>query len=172
MTQPAMLACRWSLARRGDLRDVPIDRFECPRPVAKPAAVGRATRLLLEVQSVIPSQHAKALRKRPGSLDSLARRDGGHYEHLIEERPRANLVVCGWQTGARIMVIGEGNRARRGDRVGQTFVARRSKLDAMFSRASGLARMPRQRGSALYITNVLPWRPAAKTAILRMRKST
>ena len=153
----AMLAWQVELGADEAIFDVPIDRFESPKTVAKPVAVGKGDAPIAEVQSIDPVAHAKALAKAAGSLDSLRDAMAG-YEHCELKKGARNLVFADGEPGARIMVIGEAP-GRDEDRVGKPFVGPAGQLlDAMFS-AIGIARDAEDARSALYITNVLPWRP-------------
>jgi uracil-DNA glycosylase len=69
-----------------------------------------------------------------------------------------NFVFADGNPAARVMVIGEAP-GRDEDLEGKPFVGRAGQLlDRMLS-AIGLARTAHHRDEAVYITNVLPWRP-------------
>ena len=68
------------------------------------------------------------------------------------------MVFADGQPGARVLILGEAPGAEE-DREGRPFVGRAGKLlDQMFA-AIGLSRDGIAPEKALYITNVLPWRP-------------
>ncbi len=151
----AMLAWQVELGADEAILDVPIDRFELPASVAKPVVAKDAP--VAEVPEIDPVAQAKALAQGAGALDAL--RDAmAAYEHCELKKGARNMVFADGKPGARIMVIGEAP-GRDEDRVGKPFVGAAGQLlDAMFS-AIGLARDADDVRSALYITNVLPWRP-------------
>jgi DNA polymerase len=68
------------------------------------------------------------------------------------------LVFADGQPNARVMIVGEAP-GRDEDIQGKPFVGRAGRLlDVMFGHI-GLSRETPDRDAALYITNVLPWRP-------------
>lgn len=82
----------------------------------------------------------------------------GRFPHCDLRLGATNLVFADGQPGARVMVIGEAP-GRDEDRAGRPFVGQAGQLlDRMFA-AIGLARDAEDAAQALYITNVLPWRP-------------
>ncbi|MFT5061879.1 MAG: uracil-DNA glycosylase family 4 [Sulfitobacter sp.] len=153
----AMLAWQVELGADEAILDTPIDRFELPKTVAKPAAPAKDDAPATEVQFADPVSHAKALAKAAGSLDALKSAVAG-YEHCELKKGARNLVFADGKPGARIMVIGEAP-GRDEDRVGKPFVGPAGQLlDAMFA-AIGITRDADETSAALYITSVLPWRP-------------
>lgn len=92
-----------------------------------------------------------------GTLDALKAALAA-YPHCELRQGARNLVFADGTPGARVMVIGEAP-GRDEDIAGRPFVGRAGQLlDRMFA-AIGLARDNARADSALYITNVLPWRP-------------
>ena len=80
------------------------------------------------------------------------------YEHCKLKRGARQLVFSDGVVGARVMIIGEAP-GRDEDIEGRPFVGRAGQLlDLMFSHI-GLSRQGPNPEAALYITNVLPWRP-------------
>lgn len=151
----AMLAWQVELGADEAILDDPIDRFELPKTVAKPVAAKEVS--VAEVTEINPVAQANALARGAGSLDALRDAMAG-YEHCELKKGARNMVFADGKPGARIMVIGEAP-GRDEDRVGKPFVGPAGQLlDAMFS-AIGLARDAEDVRSAIYITNVLPWRP-------------
>jgi DNA polymerase len=79
------------------------------------------------------------------------------FEGCELKRGAKSMVFCDGNPKARVMIIGEAP-GREEDRMGQPFIGDAGQmLDKMFA-AIGLSRHDEQPASALYITNVLPWR--------------
>ena len=104
-----------------------------------------------------PADIATKLAQSAKSLDDLrAIMDG--FEHCDLKRGARQLVFSDGKVGARVMVIGEGP-GRDEDMQGSPFVGRAGQLlDKMFA-AIGLSRDAVDLERAIYITNVVPWRP-------------
>lgn len=80
------------------------------------------------------------------------------YEHCELKLGARNLVFADGQPNARVMIIGEAP-GREEDRQGKPFVGEAGQLlDRMFA-AIGMARENPDPAKAVYITNILPWRP-------------
>ncbi|MEM6487937.1 MAG: uracil-DNA glycosylase [Pseudomonadota bacterium] len=69
-----------------------------------------------------------------------------------------SFVFADGRPGARLMIVGEAPGADE-DRLGRPFVGRAGQLLDRMLAAIGLARDAPDPGTAVYITNVLPWRP-------------
>ena len=138
--------------------DAPLDRFtESIRPsvaAADPAPVAAPT--LPPAAGGLAAQ-AEALAARAGTLAALAEAQAG-FEGLEIRRGARNFVFADGNPAARVMVIGEAPGEEE-DRQGRPFVGRAGQLlDQMFA-AIGLSRTAGDAAAALYITNILPWRP-------------
>ncbi|RVT82272.1 uracil-DNA glycosylase [Rhodobacteraceae bacterium CCMM004] len=80
------------------------------------------------------------------------------FEGCALKKGAQTLVFADGVPGARVMIVGEAP-GRDEDRQGKPFVGRAGQLlDRMFA-AIGLSRAAEDPAQALYITNVLPWRP-------------
>ncbi|MVX50963.1 uracil-DNA glycosylase, partial [Rhodobacter sphaeroides] len=80
------------------------------------------------------------------------------YDHCDLKRGARNTVFSDGHPAARLMLIGEAP-GREEDAAGRPFVGRAGQLlDRMFA-AIGLSRTSPDAETALYITNVMPWRP-------------
>ncbi|WP_285672547.1 uracil-DNA glycosylase, partial [Paralimibaculum aggregatum] len=91
------------------------------------------------------------------SLAALAERLAGWEGSELRHGAR-NCVFADGMPGARVMVIGEAPGADE-DRLGRPFVGRAGQmLDRMLA-AIGLSRSAEDPARAVYITNILPWRP-------------
>lgn len=121
-----------------------------PAPSLAPAAVATAPEIDLPAQ-------AAAMAARAGSLSELAAVMQG-FDGLDIRRGARNFVFADGDPKARVMILGEAPGEEE-DRQGRPFVGRAGQLlDQMFA-AIGLSRQAVDAERALYITNVLPWRP-------------
>ena len=100
---------------------------------------------------------AQARAAAAGTLEALREAMAG-YDHCELKRGARNLVFADGQPGARVLVLGEAP-GREEDMEGRPFVGAAGQLlDRMFA-AIGLSRDNPDLERALYITNVIPWRP-------------
>lgn len=146
-------ALEWQVSMGADeaILDAPVDRTVAPDP--KPA-VADPTPAPTEVDAVAV---ARQLAEVARDLDSL-RAAMEAFELCELKRGARQLVFSDGQPRARVMIIGEAP-GRDEDLQGKPFVGRAGQLlDLMFSHI-GLSREAPGRDQALYITNVLPWRP-------------
>ena len=154
-------ALEWQIACGADeaIMDAPIDRTslpEKPDPAAKPKAAAIPTGPVpkIEIDTVAIAQAAA---DAADSLEGLKAAMEA-FEHCELKRGARQLVFADGQPNARVMIIGEAP-GRDEDMQGKPFVGQAGQLlDLMFSHI-GLSRESSDRNSALYITNVLPWRP-------------
>jgi DNA polymerase len=104
-----------------------------------------------------PVAAARAAAAAAGDLAALARAMAA-YPHCELRHGARSFVFADGLPGARVMVVGEAP-GREEDLEGRPFVGRAGQLlDRMFA-AIGLSRRASDPARALYITNVLPWRP-------------
>ena len=137
--------------------DAPVDRYALEKTAPKPRRAVAAAPAGVVPISVDPVSEAKALAGAAGDLDALEAALAS-FEHCELRRGARNLVFADGDPAARVMIIGEAP-GRDEDAQGRPFVGRAGQLlDRMFA-AIGLARGEADAGSALYITNVSPWRP-------------
>jgi uracil-DNA glycosylase len=109
------------------------------------------------VAATDPVAVAAAMAAAAPTLDAL-RAALAAYDHCDLKRGARNLVFADGNPEARLLILGEAP-GRDEDREGRPFVGRAGQLlDRMFA-AIGLARSSPDPATALYITNVLPWRP-------------
>ncbi|EDM33324.1 uracil-DNA glycosylase [Roseovarius sp. TM1035] len=143
--------------------DAPINRYELPEKVAKPAAVPKteAKPAALTAPSlgagVDPVEVARAAAAAAMDLEGL-RAALGAYPHCDLRRGARNLVFGDGNPAARVMIIGEAP-GRDEDQQGKPFVGRAGQLLDRMVQAIGLSRGAQAPQDAVYITNVLPWRP-------------
>ncbi|MCE8009200.1 uracil-DNA glycosylase [Aestuariivita sp.] len=137
--------------------DTPIDRYAlADRPKAPAVKPPSETRTPIQAEGPAdvadPVEAARMAAQGAGDLPAL-RAALQSYEHCELKRGARNLVFADGTPGARVMIIGEAP-GRDEDREGRPFVGRAGQLlDRM------LAAIDLSRGSSVYITNVLPWRP-------------
>lgn len=152
----ALALLEWQIELGADeaISETPIDRYAAPPPPKpKPAAMPAP----VAASAADPVAEAQAAAAAAKDLDSL--RDAlASFEHCELKKGARNLVFADGQPGARVMVIGEAP-GRDEDMQGKPFVGRAGQLlDRMFA-AIDMARASPAVEKALYITNVLPWRP-------------
>lgn len=155
----AALAWQIELGATEAIGEVPVDRFEvvaratpAPVPAAGPAPASVAP---VATAGAPTDALAAACRDLAALRAALAAYDG-----CALKKGARNLVFADGDPRARVMIVGEAP-GRDEDAEGRPFVGRSGKLlDRMFA-AIGLARDAVEPGAALYITNVLPWRPPA-----------
>jgi uracil-DNA glycosylase family 4 len=160
-TAAAMLLWQIDLGVTEAILDAPLNRYElaeaAPVVARGPAAARAAPIALAPAAAADPVAEAAALAQGAGGLDALRAALAG-YEHCELKRGARNLVFADGNPQARVMVIGEAP-GRDEDAEGRPFVGRAGQLlDRMFA-AVGLDRADPDPARALYITNVMPWRP-------------
>ena len=142
--------------------EVPVNRFEQvtppPRAGVSPATAEAAAPVapVAEANLADPVAEAEAAASDSADLDAL-RAALAAYPHCDLRKGARNLVFCDGVPGARVMIVGEAP-GREEDRVGKPFVGRAGQLLDRMLAAIDLGR-DRDARSAVYITNVLPWRP-------------
>ncbi|MCJ8138814.1 uracil-DNA glycosylase [Falsirhodobacter halotolerans] len=153
-TAAAMLAWQVDLGVLDVVGDAPLNRYELeavapkPTPVAAPPVV---------VEAPDPVAEARAMAAAAPDLETLAE-VVADYPHCELKRGARNTVFCDGRAGARVMIVGEAP-GRDEDMQGRPFVGRAGQmLDRMLA-AIGLARDNPDITRAVYITNVMPWRP-------------
>ncbi|OLS48050.1 uracil-DNA glycosylase [Rhodovulum sulfidophilum] len=159
----ALLAWQVDLGATEAICETPVNRYEEVRPAPAPAPAAAAR----------PGPSAPVPPVRPAAVDPVAVAQGAAaaatdleglaaamaaYELCELKKGARNLVFSDGNPKARVMVIGEAP-GRDEDLQGKPFVGRAGHLlDLMFAQI-GLGRGDPAAERALYITNVLPWRP-------------
>ncbi|EKX58068.1 Uracil-DNA glycosylase, family 4 [Rhodobacter sp. AKP1] len=156
----AALAWQVDLGATEAILDAPVNRYELgdaqPVPKAAAAAVA-ATAALDPVAAADPVEEARRAAAAAPTLEAL-REAMAAYDHCDLKRGARNTVFSDGHPAARLMLIGEAP-GREEDAAGRPFVGRAGQLlDRMFA-AIGLSRTSPDAETALYITNVMPWRP-------------
>lgn len=157
--EAALAALAWQVEAGADevVTEAPISRYdlssESPRPTRsapQPPAVPT------EADPVAIARSAAASAR---TLDDL-RRAVAAFDLCDLKKGARNTVFADGNPKARVLILGEAPGAEE-DREGRPFVGRAGQLlDRMFA-AIGLSRTSPDAQSALYITNVMPWRPPA-----------
>lgn len=159
----ALAALAWQVDLGVDevIGDAPLDRYDLPEPIKTAPATARP-------QNAPPSPApaevavdavaaARAAAGRAQNLESL-RAALGSFDLCELKKGARNTVFADGNPGARVLVLGEAP-GRDEDMEGRPFVGRAGQLlDRMFA-TIGLSRSSPDTQSALYITNVMPWRP-------------
>lgn len=157
----ALAALAWQVEAGADetILDTPVNRYdlaaEAPKPLAQkapPAAVPQVTTTAAD-----PVAAARAAAGRSTTLEDLSAAMAS-FDHCELKKGARNTVFADGNPKARVLILGEAPGAEE-DREGRPFVGRAGQLlDRMFA-AIGLSRTSPDARSAVYITNVLPWRP-------------
>ena len=160
----ALALLEWQIELGADeaLADAPIDRYAAAEEARKlaevaPAPKGGAQTAPAPKPKVDPVAVAKEMAARVRSLDEL-RAAMQQFDHCELKRGARNLVFCDGHAAARVMIIGEAP-GRDEDREGRPFVGRAGQLLDRMLDAIGMDRRSDDPAQAVYITNVLPWRP-------------
>jgi DNA polymerase len=153
----ARAALAWQLDAGVDevIGDSPVNRFDLAAQAPKAAPIAAPA----PAPATDPVAVAGALAAAAGTLADL-RAAMAAYDQCELKKGARTLVFADGSPGARVLVLGEAPGAEE-DREGRPFVGRAGQLlDRMFA-AIGLSRSAKDPAQALYITNVLPWRPPA-----------
>ncbi|PRX35450.1 DNA polymerase [Meinhardsimonia xiamenensis] len=162
----ALLEWQAELGADEAIGETPLNRYElpeeAPRVLDKPVARGeRPTDSLApapaQAEATDPVAVARAAAERAQSLEEL--RAAMEAFDLCElKRGARQLVFADGNPEARVMIVGEAP-GRDEDRIGRPFVGRAGQLLDRMLAAIGLSRNAPDPAHAVYITNVLPWRP-------------
>ncbi|MEM8958668.1 MAG: uracil-DNA glycosylase [Pseudomonadota bacterium] len=174
-----MAALAWQLELGADeaIGETPVNRFELPQSKPQSKSPNESTsRPGAEARALqAPPQAAPAARNgMPDSAsDAVAEAEAAAaaadtlealqaalaaYPHCELRHGARSLVFADGNPGSRVMIIGEAP-GRDEDIQGKPFVGRAGGLLDRMLAAIGLDRAAPAPESAVYITNVLPWRP-------------
>ncbi|MFB2531675.1 uracil-DNA glycosylase [Paracoccus sp. p3-h83] len=137
--------------------DAPVNRYDTPRKLPEAAPPPVETPALLPETGADPVELARAAATAAPDLAALAQamRD---FDPMELRQGARNFVFADGNPQARVMIVGEAPGAEE-DARGLPFVGKAGQLlDRMFA-AIGLSRAAPDAQAALYITNVLCWRP-------------
>ena len=127
------------------------------RPAATaPAGVG-APALVAAESGADPVADAQRAAEAAGDLTAL-QAALADYPHCGLRHGARNLVFADGRADARVMILGEAPGADE-DRLGKPFVGRAGQLLDKMLEAVALRRDADAPEAAVYLTNVLPWRP-------------
>ncbi len=157
----ARAALEWQLEMgvAETISETPINRFEQVAPPPKAGVAPGVSAPTMPVQAapkVDPVAEAEAAARAATDLSGLQAAMAA-YPHCELQKGARNLVFCDGVPGARVMIVGEAP-GRDEDRIGKPFVGRAGQLLDKMLAAIDLGR-DRDGEQAVYITNVLPWRP-------------
>ncbi|MEM9395188.1 MAG: uracil-DNA glycosylase [Pseudomonadota bacterium] len=160
----ALLEWQVELGATEAISDAPIDRTTLD--AVKPSSPQTAAAAQPAAPAAAPSQAATAeiavadARRVAAASNSLEDLHAAlaAFEHCELKRGARNLVFADGLAGARLMILGEAP-GRDEDIQGRPFVGRAGQLLDRMLAAIGIARSDPDPGRAVYITNVLPWRP-------------
>ncbi len=156
----ALAALGWQVEAGADepIVDAPVNRYELSVEAPKPAAARPVSQAVVAPLAVAdPVDLARAAANAARSLEDLRAAIVG-FDHCDLKKGARNTVFADGNPAARVLILGEAPGADE-DREGRPFVGRAGQLlDKMFA-AIGLSRTSPDAATALYITNVLPWRP-------------
>ncbi|NOR61511.1 MAG: uracil-DNA glycosylase [Rhodobacteraceae bacterium] len=154
----ALLDWHLELGANETIGEVPVNRYEMETPAPKPKPKPTP-----EPEAITPPKtepvafDSTPLAQACDSLEALYTAMKA-FEHCPLKQGARNTVFCDGNPSARVMIIGEAP-GREEDRAGKPFIGKAGQLlDKMFA-AIGLSRHESTPEAALYITNVLPWRP-------------
>lgn len=159
--EAALAALVWQIELGADecIGEVPLNRLETAAPMqrAVTAAPVPASVAVVPAAGTDPVAAAVAAAAGAGSIEAL--RDAlAAYPHCDLREGARNLVFSDGDPAARVMIVGEAP-GRDEDIEGRPFVGRAGQLLDRMLAAVGLGRALPDPGRAVYITNVLPWRP-------------
>lgn len=153
----AQLAWQVELGAVEAIGEVTVNRYEekaKPKEIKEPAAVKSAPVIVTEIDFV---SEAVRLAAACNDLDAL-RAAIENFDGCALKLGARNTVFSDGNPAARVMIVGEAP-GREEDREGKPFIGRSGQLLDKMLAAIGLSRMAEDPEQAVYITNVLPWRP-------------
>lgn len=179
-SNPYLAALQWHLDVGADevLQDTPFDRTHIPPELLRPSALFAAEdemagKAKASISSIMPAsggmsggellgtaaarEEAVKLAKSCNTLDEL--RDAiASFDGLSIKKTASNLVFCDGNPNAKIMLVGEAPGADE-DRQGKPFVGVSGQLLDRILGCIGLSRSEEDPEKAVYISNILNWRP-------------
>jgi len=169
--EAALAALIWQIELGADeaIADAPLDRYALSAHAmaaqAKAAEAAAAPPVPatakppppVRAPEVDPVAEARAAAEAASDLGALAAAMEA-FEHCELKRGARSFVFCDGAPAARMMIVGEAP-GREEDRAGLPFVGRAGQLLDRMLAAIGLDRRSEDPAMAVYICNVLPWRP-------------
>lgn len=171
LKDPYAAALQWHLDAGADevLQDTPNDRTAAitqllKSPAAEVAPEGRVAPSIVPMTpapdmlgSAAAKVEAVRLAKGCNSLEEL-RAAIASFEGLAIRKTATNMVFCDGNPSAKIMLVGEAPGADE-DRQGKPFVGVSGQLLDRILACIGLSRKEEDPDKAVYISNILNWRP-------------
>ncbi len=157
--QAALAALDWQGEMGvGDwVHEDPINRYDLPDRLERPAEPVRAAIPVQDAAVADPLAVARLAASHAATLQDL-RAALTAFDLCDLKKGARNTVFADGNPSARVLILGEAP-GRDEDQEGLPFVGRAGQLlDRMFE-SIGLSRSSPDPATALYITNVLPWRP-------------
>ncbi|MFM7336299.1 MAG: uracil-DNA glycosylase family protein [Tabrizicola sp.] len=158
--EAALAALSWQVDCGADepVGDTPVNRYDMAVPAPKPLATSSVSSAEPPARTEAdPVAVARRTAEQAQTLDAL-REAVATFDLCDLKKGARNTVFADGNPAARVLILGEAPGAAE-DREGRPFVGRAGQLlDRMFA-AIGLSRTSPDAQSALYITNVMPWRP-------------
>jgi DNA polymerase len=164
------LAWQVELGALDAVGEAPVDRYALPDTPpwqgalagrrAQPQAAASGAPEAAEAEpapEVDPVEAARAAAAAASDLDEL-RAAMDAFGHCALKQGARQLVFADGRPGARVMIVGEAP-GRDEDLQGKPFVGRAGQLLDRMIGAIGLSRTSPDMEHAVYITNILPWRP-------------
>ena len=163
--QAALDLLRWQieLGATEAIGDSPVNRYDVPatppRKSSQPQIASQATSQTKEIPNIVVDAVGEAHTDAGQSTDlNTLRAAMAAYDHCELKRGARQLVFADGNPAAKVMIIGEAP-GRDEDMQGKPFVGRAGQmLDRMLA-AIDMSRQADAPKDAVYITNVLPWRP-------------
>lgn len=159
----ALLDWQVDLGADEAIGETPVDRFAVAadaekNPVQKPGAkLGKAPNQPVQRKEIDTVEVARYLAQEAKTLEELRNAISG-FDHCTLKRGAKSLVFADGNPSARVLILSEAPD-RDEDREGRPFVGRTGKLLDRMLAAIDLDRSAKTPEQAVYITNVLPWRP-------------
>ncbi len=158
----ALAALEWQFEMGVDeaISETPVNRYDQPKSLPKMGASSNIKPVEMPKPLPVADGAADVARLMAARCKDLAelRNAMAVFDHCALKKGARSLVFADGNPVARVMVIGEAP-GRDEDMQGKPFVGRAGQLlDKMFA-AIGLSRSGEAPEDALYITNVMPWRP-------------
>jgi DNA polymerase len=155
----ALALLEWQIELGADeaILDAPLDRYGLSD--ASPARTAAPVEAPAPSPTGKPADVARDLAAGATTLESLAERMAA-FDLCDLKRGARNFVFADGDPRARVMIVGEAP-GREEDLEGRPFVGRAGQLLDRMLDAIGLSRSHPSPEQAVYITNVLPWRPPA-----------
>lgn len=149
----AALAWQVELGADEAIGEAPVNRYQAPAPVM-PSAITPAA---VEPVVAAAGQDTQAIAEACETLDALNAAMAA-FDGCALKLGARNTVFADGNRQAALMVVGEAP-GRDEDMEGKPFVGRSGQLLDRMLACIGLSRNATLRADAVYITNVLPWRP-------------